>query len=194
MTTSATVAGVGEARLGIWFLLVALSWTILIVVVAYWDYQQSYSSSWEAAKAGARNSYDKDLAHRRWASLHGGVYVPISAETPPSPYLAHIPERDIATPSGKKLTLMNPAYMARQVHEMGGKQYGLRGHITSLKPMTVYTCTFSVMPDLIRHPEGFEKTGFRLSPERRLSLNQAIHGQTLILQRMFLGDKSDGRM
>jgi hypothetical protein len=35
------------------------------------------------------------------------------------------------------------------------------------------------MPDLIRHPEGFEKTGFRLSPERRLSLNQAIYGQTL---------------
>jgi len=23
----------------------------------------------------------------------------------------------------------------------------------------------SVMPDLIRHPEGLEKTGFRLSPE-----------------------------
>ena len=38
---------------------------------------------------------------------------------------------------------------------------------------------YSVMPDLIRHPEGFEKTGFRLSPERRLSLNQAIYGQTL---------------
>jgi hypothetical protein len=35
------------------------------------------------------------------------------------------------------------------------------------------------MPDLIRHPEGLEKTGFRLSPERRLSLNQAIYGQTL---------------
>jgi hypothetical protein len=39
------------------------------------------------------------------------------------------------------------------------------------------------MPDLIRHPEGLEKTGFRLSPERRLSLNQAINGQTLISGR-----------
>jgi len=36
------------------------------------------------------------------------------------------------------------------------------------------------MPDSIRHPEGLERTGFRLSPERRLSLNQAIYGQTLI--------------
>jgi hypothetical protein len=24
---------------------------------------------------------------------------------------------------------------------------------------------FAVMPDLIRHPESFENTGFRLSPE-----------------------------
>ena len=92
MTTSATVAGVGEARLGIWFLLIALFWTILIVVLAYWDYQQSYSSSWESAKAGAHNSYDKDLVYRRWAAVHGGVYVPITPETPPNPYLAQIPE------------------------------------------------------------------------------------------------------
>jgi hypothetical protein len=40
--------------------------------------------------------------------------------------------------------------------------------------------SFSVMPDVIRHPEAFEKTGFRLSPESGLSLNQAIYGQTLI--------------
>ena len=30
---------------------------------------------------------------------------------------------------------MNPAYMTRQVHELGKKQYGLQGHITSLKPL-----------------------------------------------------------
>jgi len=30
---------------------------------------------------------------------------------------------------------------------------------------SVYKSTFSFMPDLIRHPEGLEKTGFRLSPE-----------------------------
>ncbi|MBM4349450.1 MAG: hypothetical protein FJ106_06130 [Deltaproteobacteria bacterium] len=30
---------------------------------------------------------------------------------------------------------------------------------------SVYKFPFSVMPDLIRHPEGLERTGFRLSPE-----------------------------
>ena len=29
----------------------------------------------------------------------------------------------------------------------------------------VYKCIFSVMPDLIRHPEGLERIGFRLAPE-----------------------------
>ncbi len=29
----------------------------------------------------------------------------------------------------------------------------------------VYKCSFFVMPDLIRHPENLEGTGFRLSPE-----------------------------
>ena len=48
-------------------------------------------------------------------------------------YLKNISERDITTPSGKKLTLMNPAYMVRQVMEDYSELYGVRGHITSLK-------------------------------------------------------------
>ena len=35
----------------------------------------------------------------------------------------------------KKLTPVNPAYMTRQAHELGKEQYGLQGHITSLKPL-----------------------------------------------------------
>ena len=37
----------------------------------------------------------------------GGVYVPVTPESPPNPYLAQIPERDIVTPSGRPLTLRN---------------------------------------------------------------------------------------
>jgi len=36
------------------------------------------------------------------------------------------------------------------------------------------------MPDLIRHPETLENTGFRLSPERRLFIKTVVYGQTLI--------------
>ncbi len=53
--------------------------------------------------------------------------------TPPSPYLSHIPERDIITVSGKKLTLMNPAYMLRQMIDEYSGLYGAKGHITALE-------------------------------------------------------------
>ena len=39
------------------------------------------------------------------------------------------------TPSDINLTLVNPAYMTRQVHELALEQYGNRGHITSLNPL-----------------------------------------------------------
>ena len=124
-----------NTRLNVIILGVALFWSALIVALAGWNYWQSYLVTIEVARNSTYESYRKDLVYRRWVTMHGGVYVPITSETPPNPYLAHIPERDISTSSGKKLTLINPAYMTRQVHEMEEKDYGARGHITSLKPI-----------------------------------------------------------
>ena len=89
----------------------------------------------ELARKEARANFNKDQAFRFWATQHGGVYVPITEHTPPNPALAHLPERDIETPSGKKLTLMNPAYMLRQLMEEFGDLYGIKGKITSLNLM-----------------------------------------------------------
>lgn len=61
--------------------------------------------------------------------------MPVTEKTKPNLYLADIPERDIKTPSGKWLTLMNPAYMSRQVYELEKEVSILRGHITSLNPI-----------------------------------------------------------
>ncbi|WP_420207908.1 diguanylate cyclase [Candidatus Electronema sp. JC] len=89
----------------------------------------------EYARLEARANFNKDMALRAWAAKHGGVYVPAASDTPPNPYLAHLPERDVLTTSGKRLTLMNPAYMLRQVMNDFSGQYGIRGRITSLKPL-----------------------------------------------------------
>ena len=86
------------------------------------------------AEIQARPSFDKDLVYRRWATLHGGVYVPVTEETPPNPYLADVENRDVTTTSGLELTLVNPMHMTRQVHELVREQYGHQGHITSLDP------------------------------------------------------------
>jgi PAS domain S-box-containing protein len=63
------------------------------------------------------------------------VYVPVTEDTPPNPKLAHIPERDITTPSGRVLTLINPAYMVRQLMEDFAEAYGIKGKITSKEPL-----------------------------------------------------------
>ena len=83
----------------------------------------------------ARAHFKKDKVFRYWSAIHGGFYVPISERTQPSPYLAHIPERDIETPDGKQLTLMNPAWALRQMNEDFAEIYGVVGHITSLMPL-----------------------------------------------------------
>lgn len=87
--------------------------------------------TFDLVRKEARTNLNKDLAFRLWATRHQGVYVPVTDETPPSPYMAHVPERDITTPSGRRLTLLNPAYMLRQIMSDYAELYGIKGHITA---------------------------------------------------------------
>ncbi|MDF1547781.1 MAG: PAS domain S-box protein, partial [Bacteroidales bacterium] len=82
----------------------------------------------------ARTSFNKDLLYRKWASMQGGVYVPITDSVKPNPYL-EVEDREITSTKGKEYTLINPAYMTRQVHAIGNKYYKIKGHITSLDPI-----------------------------------------------------------
>jgi signal transduction histidine kinase/CheY-like chemotaxis protein/HPt (histidine-containing phosphotransfer) domain-containing protein len=135
MTTASSTARKGKTHLDRSFLLVSSCWTVLIAALAGWDYRESYSSVLAITRSAADVSFSKDQLDRRWANVHGEVYVPITAQTPPNPYLARIPDRDITTPSGKKLTLMHPADIPVHVHELGNQLQDVRGHITSLRPI-----------------------------------------------------------
>jgi two-component system cell cycle sensor histidine kinase/response regulator CckA len=117
----------------IWVL--ALAWTIIIGTSLSWELYLTNKTIRDIAYFEAKISLDKDILYRRWNSEQGGVYVVASEHTPPNPYLSHIPDRDIKLPSGKTLTLMNPAYMTRQVYEMAKEEFGTLGHITSQRPV-----------------------------------------------------------
>ena len=111
-------------------------WTVVLISSFAWFFYMQKENILDIAKAEAGIAFQKEQIYRKWTSDHGGVYVPISDRTPPNPYLSHLPERDIITPSGKALTLVNPAYMTRQVFELANKENNLvRGHITSLNPI-----------------------------------------------------------
>lgn len=71
---------------------------------------------------------------RDWNASHGGVYVPVTEATQPNPYLVD-PRRDATTIDGRALTMVNPAFMTRQIAEIAQKVEGVRFHITSVKPI-----------------------------------------------------------
>lgn len=71
---------------------------------------------------------------RDWNARHGGVYVPVTPGTTPNPYLEH-KRRDVVTQDGQALTMINPAYMTRQIAEIAQLAEGVQLHITSLKPI-----------------------------------------------------------
>jgi PAS domain S-box-containing protein len=111
-----------------------LAWTAIIGASGLWNVHLVRQSALKLAHAEATCNLDMDMVYPRWVGLHGGVYVPVTGETPPNTYLSHLRERDVSTPSGRTLTLINPAYMTRQFHEMVSRHDGARVRITSLKP------------------------------------------------------------
>ena len=109
-------------------------WTIIIAGLLIKENFEIKSATRAIALNTARAHLNKEKSFRFWAASHGGVYVPVSKDLQPNPYLK-IPERDITTPSGEKLTLMNPEYMLRHLNETFSNLYGAAGHITSLNPL-----------------------------------------------------------
>lgn len=132
-------------RLWVYALVIVAMWTLVVAVSLGSNLRQQRRETLEVARATARTAYQKDVIYRRWNAQHGGVYAPITEETQPNPYLKESTERPIEIMAfsakspesgvGLTLTLINPAYMTRQVHELAAEVHGVKGHITSLDPV-----------------------------------------------------------
>ncbi len=116
------------------FRLMGISWTIIIICLLIWSIKDLREHTSSILLSQARSFFTLIVTTRYWNSLHGGVYVPVTEEIQPNPYL-DIPERDIKTDTGRLLTLINPAYMTRQISELASARNQIQFHITSLKPI-----------------------------------------------------------
>ncbi|MDO8292406.1 MAG: DUF3365 domain-containing protein [Gallionella sp.] len=114
--------------------LLAFVWSILTGGSLLWNLHQEDDSIVETATVVTRANIQKDIGFRRWLNSHGGVYVSPTERTPPNPYL-NVPDRDVVTTTGKRLTLMNPAYVLREMQTYFSDDYATRSHITSLNPL-----------------------------------------------------------
>ncbi len=114
-------------------LFAVLFWTALILAFAFRGIGTLKNSTCQLAKKEAETHFQLDESFRKWTAFHGGFYVPVDSLTKPSPYLSFLKNRDIVTPSGDTLTLINPARALRLMDEFSARSSGVAGHITSLK-------------------------------------------------------------
>ncbi len=116
------------------FVFIGIFWTIVIVTLATWTIGRKRTETTEITLAQARSFFKQLVTTRYWNSLHGGVYVPSTEQTQPNPFL-DVPHRDVITEGGLSLTLINPAYMTRQIAEIASNRDQVQFHITSLMPI-----------------------------------------------------------
>jgi len=159
--------------------LLAVIWSVLVAGSLAWFIYQEKQSTLRTATAAVLASINKDISFRKWANSHGGVYVPPTEHTPPNPYLK-VPDRDVVTTTGKALTLMNPAYVLREMQTDFPDDYGTKSHITSLKLLNPKNA-----------PDAWEAEALRSFEQgtRELMETQQIDGQPYLrLMRPFFID------
>lgn len=116
------------------FLIYAVLWLLMIVLTFYQQMADTKNYAQDIASKQAEIFFDHTVLQQQWNILHGGVYVPVTEQNQPNPYL-QIPERDLQTTDGRQLTMINPVYMARQFAETERSKTGIIFHITSLNPL-----------------------------------------------------------
>ena len=116
------------------WILPILIWGSLSLVSVTWNLAGLDGMAQSLAHERARSMFKLVQLTRLWNARHGGVYVPVTEITPPNPYL-EVPDRDVETLGGVRLTKLNPAYMTRQIAEVAKESGGILFHITSLNPI-----------------------------------------------------------
>jgi PAS domain S-box-containing protein len=110
-------------------------WSVIVLVLAAATLHYHRRDILAGAESEARDYFRLNLFYRAWAARMGGVYVPVDRAAP-NPYLA-VPQRDVTTTEGRRLTLINPAYMTRMVFEsmINESPEALSSRLVSLKPL-----------------------------------------------------------
>lgn len=110
-----------------------ICWTLLIGGSLVYNVDNAKTNIDQQVNTEMNAILGKNATVIQWATRHGGVYVPITQDQQPIPFMAHVPNRDVTTTEGLELTLVNPASMLRQMMDDYENQYGVNGRITGLK-------------------------------------------------------------
>ncbi len=109
-------------------------WLLAVFCSLAWNTVDNAREQNSIAHETARAFFNQILAARHWNLVHGGVYVYTTENSPPNTYLTK-EQQTILDSEGRSLTLINPAYMTRQIAELSEKKGHIQFHITSLTPL-----------------------------------------------------------
>lgn len=70
----------------------------------------------------------------KWNARHGGVYLPITDDLQPNPYL-ELADKNVVTLDGKALTLVDPSHMTQELAQIEQRESGLAYHVAGLNAL-----------------------------------------------------------
>jgi signal transduction histidine kinase len=159
-----------------------LAWTAVIAFSLMVSFSGYRDNARENAAIEAGTHLGLNLEYRAMVANLGGIYASMD-RVAPNPYLT-VPNRDITTRTGDRLTLLNPAYMTRLIFDRIKQKSGqpVINKITSLKPYNPANA-----------PDAWEKEvllSFEQGAKEAREVT-AINGQDYLrLMRPFVTEKS----
>lgn len=116
------------------FWLASGGWTLVVLVLSGLFLLGKRHECRQQALGQGRAIYQTDMTYRHWISRAGGIYVEAGEQVPPNPYLT-APNRDIRLEDGRRLTLLNSAYLLRLIHHSEPSEAGHRVRLVSRAPI-----------------------------------------------------------
>jgi diguanylate cyclase (GGDEF)-like protein len=152
-----------------WLLLAV--WATLVFASLGWNLHQAYSAQAEMSLRTARSFFEQIVLTRRWNAGHGSVYVPVTEDTQPNPYL-EMDNRDLTFSDSLSLTAVNPAFMTRQLSEIARATNGVQFNVTSLNP---------IRPE--NQPLPWERVALEAFEQGRAEIGQFVRSEDRLLYR-----------
>jgi len=105
---------------------VSLTWNLFLVS------DKTYSQVYSLADAALQ----KDMSYRKFVSSVGGVYINKERGIPPNMHLSHLKNKEITTPNGEHLSLVNSTYFMRLVYNNDEEnQHSIQSHVSGKYPL-----------------------------------------------------------
>lgn len=114
--------------------LILVLWSIAVVGSLIININSAYKETLAKASVAAESTTNRDIGFRSWAASKGGVYVTPTETTPSNPYLIN-EFKDTFTQEGLPLTLLNPAYLLRDIHNHLPNLNGITTRLVSTLPI-----------------------------------------------------------